>query len=990
MMVAMAIDSARLVGFLLTVGAKGVLLLSAVGLLVIALRWSAAATRHWLWFLGMAGLLVLPAIQLVVPSWTIALPLWAPDAARWTPVGWAAPAPLRLVEVPTPVAVAVPVTPVPVPAPMAVPALAPALEVPGPMPGAPAPALEVPAPVPAVPASSPELTARLPGVPAPAPISEVEPTSPAALGNRRSGAVAISSATVRPQVTVPRPPVQLGQPETPSPVASADIRSPAAPRAARPARAVARAPEAPTIVIPSRGSPRAVFLAAPGADIGDFAGQAATWPVVLLVIWGTGTTILLASLLGSLGAVARLDRRSPEFLPGRIPEVAEEIRRWMGIDAPVRILRGDPDTMPMSWGVLRPAILLPAGAEEWHRRRLLSVLLHEFSHVRRRDCLSQIVAEVTLALHWFNPLAWLAVRRLRVEREHACDEAVIAAGARPSDYAEELLSLAQGFQPVSWSGPVAVAMARPVHLGGRIRSILRNRRTRPLSAGRALVATGLAAIMVGGLAAFTPVPSGGRPEAIWATTRVSLEEIPRRQIRGSNERGFAVGDRASWLALSQDAQQLSCGTAPDGWQRTSIESDDDSHRLLWSRPGCEVDVRVEGDIEFTSDFLDISNLGSGALLRIQEDDRGTERRIDVSAASDGAPLYRYRVDGEDRPFDTAARAWFGELLVQVFRRGGFMADERVAWLLREGGVDGVLRELEMLQSDFVFASYSGALLEQAEVSDAQAVGLLERSRTRVDSDHYMAEILQAVATGHLDSDPVLATFIAASRTIGSDHYRSEVLSTALGRDDLPTVRVAELLASAVEIDSDHYLAQLLESVATRYALEPELRGVYLGAVESIGSDHYRSEVLSTLLDRNDLDAGELSVVLQAANGVDSDHYRTEILEGVAARALASDALTSDYVSAASGIDSDHYRSEALGYLLERETLSAAQLADLIRATAEIDSDHYKADLLLDVTGRYRLEGPTRAAFLDALNSIGSSQYRGRVAEAFLRGEQGGV
>ena len=86
----------------------------------------------------------------------------------------------------------------------------------------------------------------------------------------------------------------------------------------------------------------------------------------------------------------------------------------------------------MSWGTRRPAVLLPQGAERWPTSRLEAVLLHELAHVRRRDCLTQLMAEVAVALHWVNPLAWVAAHRLRVEREHACDDQALGAGARAS------------------------------------------------------------------------------------------------------------------------------------------------------------------------------------------------------------------------------------------------------------------------------------------------------------------------------------------------------------------------------------------------------------------------------------------------------------------------------------------------------------------------------------------------------------------------------
>jgi len=93
-------------------------------------------------------------------------------------------------------------------------------------------------------------------------------------------------------------------------------------------------------------------------------------------------------------------------------------------------------------GILYPRVILPASVRGWSEQRLRLVLFHELAHIRRRDSLVEIVAWITLVLYWFNPLVWLTVRQMRVERERACDNAVLNTGARPSNYATQLMEVA--------------------------------------------------------------------------------------------------------------------------------------------------------------------------------------------------------------------------------------------------------------------------------------------------------------------------------------------------------------------------------------------------------------------------------------------------------------------------------------------------------------------------------------------------------------------
>ena len=187
---------------------------------------------------------------------------------------------------------------------------------------------------------------------------------------------------------------------------------------------------------PQAGSARAVLAAVdPETSLSASPIKGGTFlrlADVLFAIWAAGVVLLLSRLAASHRALRRLEREATVMRTGRVTTLSSRFARHMRIRRPVRILAGPKDAMPMSWGTRRPAVLLPQGAERWPTSRLEAVLLHELAHVRRRDCLTQLMAEVAVALHWVNPLAWVAAHRLRVEREHACDDQALGAGARAS------------------------------------------------------------------------------------------------------------------------------------------------------------------------------------------------------------------------------------------------------------------------------------------------------------------------------------------------------------------------------------------------------------------------------------------------------------------------------------------------------------------------------------------------------------------------------
>jgi beta-lactamase regulating signal transducer with metallopeptidase domain len=104
----------------------------------------------------------------------------------------------------------------------------------------------------------------------------------------------------------------------------------------------------------------------------------------------------------------------------------------------VRIAETDAVATAMTLGVFRPWILLPREHRRWEPELLRAVLLHELAHVRRRDCLVQWLPNVVCAVHWFNPLVWLARSEMLCESERACDDAVIRSGMSGSAFARDL------------------------------------------------------------------------------------------------------------------------------------------------------------------------------------------------------------------------------------------------------------------------------------------------------------------------------------------------------------------------------------------------------------------------------------------------------------------------------------------------------------------------------------------------------------------------
>lgn len=225
----------------------------------------------------------------------------------------------------------------------------------------------------------------------------------------------------------------------------------------------------------------------------------ASWFFILFFAWAGGAVLGLVSLLAGELQLGRLARKSKVLSNPDWGFVLHEARAMLGLRRAPRIMQSAENCIPLTWGALRPVVLLPAAATGWAIERRRVVLLHELAHVKRWDCLTQTVTRIVCALFWINPLVWVAARRMRIERERACDDLVLNRGCKPSDYAAQLLDIANTFRSVRCA--TGIAMARRGQLQGRIEAIIdvsRPRKPHPITA---IVVLGLLGILTGCLAA---------------------------------------------------------------------------------------------------------------------------------------------------------------------------------------------------------------------------------------------------------------------------------------------------------------------------------------------------------------------------------------------------------------------------------------------------------------------------------------------------------
>lgn len=326
------------------------------------------------------------------------------------------------------------------------------------------------------------------------------------------------------------------------------------------------------------------------ASLAEAQNEPIDLPRILVWIWGAAVAVLLARPLVGLWGVAKLVRRSKPWTD------SEKLR--VGGPVEVRVTAELPT--PATVGLRRPVVLLPEEAEEWSEERLAMVLRHEMAHIRRRDWASQLLAQVACAIHFFNPLAWVAADRLRAESELACDDLVLAQGIDADEYATELLDIARAARAHTPLNAAVVSMARRPDVEARLKSIVDRTRRRGAVTRRLFAGVGIGGLVVVGLLAIVqPVLANdedwvkkfaGNPRK-WASLPVPwkapLRDDPNSVIAQNGVATLKNGVRVRLVGLTPKEWQA--GWTLDGAPLTDTDEWNRSDSFHRTRVGADSD-----------------------------------------------------------------------------------------------------------------------------------------------------------------------------------------------------------------------------------------------------------------------------------------------------------------------------------------------------------------------------------------------------------------
>jgi beta-lactamase regulating signal transducer with metallopeptidase domain len=279
----------------------------------------------------------------------------------------------------------------------------------------------------------------------------------------------------------------------------------------------------------------------------------------LCLVYLCGVVSVLVSTLVASVKLYRAVRGEP--LAMRDAPVLAELCGTLGISRAVRLLVSPNVNVPMTWGILRPVIVLPDSVRNWTPSERRIALFHELAHIRSSDWAFNVLARVVCALYWFHPGVWWIARGLHEDCELACDDRVLNAGVRRSDYAELLVKAADALRPDDWAAGTQVALSPRATLRARLVAVLdTHHAVQPLARGWALFAAAVTLVIAAPMSAVRLTPSREVLTTLMGDTRWE-------------SRAYAVvalAQRADSVAIARSAAERDPSPRVRAWARYAL------------------------------------------------------------------------------------------------------------------------------------------------------------------------------------------------------------------------------------------------------------------------------------------------------------------------------------------------------------------------------------------------------------------------------------
>jgi len=651
---------------------------------------------------------------------------------------------------------------------------------------------------------------------------------------------------------------------------------------------------------------------------------------IVVTIWALGVLALSLRLLGGWMLTRRLAHHAVAAVSPAVAAAARTIANRLQLRRAVTVVESGAVIVPTLVGYVKPVVLLPAVAlTGLTPEQLHAILAHELAHVRRHDFLLNVLQSIVETLLFYHPAMWWVSAQVRAEREHCCDDLAVEVCGDRLVYVSALAELTS----IARHRAFALA-ATDGSLVQRVQRLL----GRPRAAHEATPAWALLALLVliiGGMGTFRAAPA----------------------------------ESAVVPSVPEPAQDM--GTRGSG-------------NMSWNNGSERVSIKWDGAFRLSDDEKDVVWMSDGGWLSIA-DGLLLASKVELRGV-DGRVERMFRRNGLRREWEPEGRLFLAGALDKMIRRSGLFAKERVARLLKQGGTDAVLGEIDRLNdSNYVRRIYYTELVTQATLTEPLVTRILHRVSNEITSNYDKSTLLILMAKLPAVTEPHRVAIAGTAKSLSSNYDLRRTLTAVLEPQPVSTAIAAAVLDAAASLNSNYDRAELLIDVAQRGGLTTTTSGAFMGLVQTMRSSHDQRRVLTAVTSHGSIADSVAVDALKSVGAITSSYDKAETLIKLLDRGGLTDNSADPFFVSAAEISSSYDLGRVLLRATDTQTMTPKLLEGVLRTARRISSSHDRANLLEAVAARSKVEGPARELYVAAARGMGSHDEN-RALAALVRSE----
>ncbi len=354
-----------------------------------------------------------------------------------------------------------------------------------------------------------------------------------------------------------------------------------------------------------------------------------------------------------------------------------------------------------------------------------------------------------------------------------------------------------------------------------------------------------------------------------------------------------------------------------------------------------LEIQYEGEVKFNEGETAIASLPADGYIKYNKNGK----KLTVESGMGGIILYgingrtkKSTLDNEEQLFVTA--------VIKEMIAHGLGAKDRAERIYKKDGAIGVLREVELLKSDYVKGIYFEVLLDGKLLSAPEVVVCLDKIGLFIDSDFEKGKLLKAFSADQLSDLATTNAYFNAVKRVGSDFEKANIIKTV----------------NKKQLTGDQFMQAL-------------------DATKSIGSDFEKSNVLKAVLEQPGLSGERFDQALAVANTIESDFEKSNVLKHLMKKGVFEGASFNRLLNSIGHIDSDFEKANIFKELAAGGMKGEEQWMALLGEAGKISSDFEKANVLKAMSKRMPATEKVKAAFMSAAKTIGSEFEYGSVMNA---------